>query len=349
MTTIKAVLPLTLLLTFPAAASNDFNWYSGLRVGGTHFSNACELGNESCDKDDIGGGLYLGYNFTDYFALETGYTYLGEAELSPHSDKYGNPSVDYKAQTIDLVGKFSTDLTSSLDLFAKAGAAFSHVETSNSNWNESESDWDLGPTFGAGLEYYFTPNFSSRLEYQMYPNVGNDDKVGESDVHFYGISFAYNFGAKAQPLVVEPIIIPEPEPVIIPKPIVKPIVKPTPITIDSLSVDLPFAFDSSRLSAESKRRLDPVIQRVNQYSQSKLFVVGHTDSRGTEAYNQQLSQERAQAVAAAISSNYSIGRNRMVIEGRGESQPVATNKTEAGRAENRRVEVYTPSFVVQPK
>lgn len=77
---------------------------------------------------------------------------------------------------------------------------------------------------------------------------------------------------------------------------------------------------------------------LNQYPNTDALVVGHTDSTGSEDYNQTLSERRANSVATYLAQQ-GISPSRMQISGMGESQPVASNATEAGRQQNRRVEI----------
>ena len=99
-----------------------------------------------------------------------------------------------------------------------------------------------------------------------------------------------------------------------------------------------FDFDSERLRAESRRNLDSLATSLASFGDSKLLLVGHTDSVGTASYNLDLSQRRAGAVA-----DYLIARGvpaaRLATSGRGETDPVAPNDTDADRQLNRRVEV----------
>ena len=105
-----------------------------------------------------------------------------------------------------------------------------------------------------------------------------------------------------------------------------------------VSVPSDFSFDTGR--ADIKPAMRPVLDEMarNLDPGVRLWVVGHTDSTGSDATNQSLSMERAQAVRG-----YLVGRgvasSRIQVEGRGEREPVARNDTEAGRAQNRRVEV----------
>jgi len=98
-----------------------------------------------------------------------------------------------------------------------------------------------------------------------------------------------------------------------------------------------FGFDSSNLSADAKVNLDKLVKILNVYPDTDIEVQGHTDSKGTESYNQNLSQTRAGAVSGYLFNN-GISNNRIRTKGFGESMPKYDNNTENGRSQNRRVE-----------
>jgi OOP family OmpA-OmpF porin len=87
-----------------------------------------------------------------------------------------------------------------------------------------------------------------------------------------------------------------------------------------------------------KAKLDDLISKVKGINLEVIIAVGHTDSVGSEAYNQKLSVRRAEAVKAYLVTK-GIEKNRIYTEGKGEKQPVASNKTPEGRTKNRRVEI----------
>lgn len=104
--------------------------------------------------------------------------------------------------------------------------------------------------------------------------------------------------------------------------------------------DLNFEYDSATLTTQAKAVLDEkVAPALRDNPGVKLKIVGHTDDRGSEAYNQGLSERRAQSVANYLFTR-GIVRNRLSTAGKGESDPVAPNSVEAGRAANRRVEMF---------
>ncbi len=102
--------------------------------------------------------------------------------------------------------------------------------------------------------------------------------------------------------------------------------------------NITFATDSTHLQPAFIPVLDSVSRILRQFDHTLLEVTGHTDSRGSKRYNQELSELRASAVANYL-HEAGIGRERLRSVGKGESVPLATNKTEAGRARNRRVEL----------
>lgn len=102
--------------------------------------------------------------------------------------------------------------------------------------------------------------------------------------------------------------------------------------------DVNFEFDSATLTMGAEQILDGVAEKLRANENVRVRIEGHTDSVGSEAYNLDLSQRRADAVADYLASQ-GVDRDRMQTTGFGESQPVATNDTDAGRAENRRVEL----------
>lgn len=149
-----------------------------------------------------------------------------------------------------------------------------------------------------------------------------------------------------EPIPVQPTPAPKPEP----EP-VKP--EPTPAPIPTPPAPTPppkpreimslrnayFDFNKFELTGHGKDTLGVIVQFLQTHADSRIEVQGHTDSRGTEVYNQKLSLRRANAVKEFLVSQ-GIAESRIATKGLGESEPVADNKTEAGRSKNRRVVVF---------
>jgi OmpA-OmpF porin, OOP family len=106
----------------------------------------------------------------------------------------------------------------------------------------------------------------------------------------------------------------------------------------TFAADAFFDFDKAVLKPEGRAKLDDLVSKMGGLNLEVIIAVGHTDSIGTDAYNQRLSIRRSEAVKAYLVSK-GVEKNRVYTEGKGEKQPVADNKTAEGRAKNRRVEI----------
>ena len=144
--------------------------------------------------------------------------------------------------------------------------------------------------------------------------------------------------------VPAPTVAPPPPVVVAPAApaVVPPVPAPAaPVTVASkvtFAADAFFDFDKSVLKAEGKSKLDDLVSKIKDINLEVIIAVGHTDSVGSDSYNQKLSVRRSESVKAYLVSK-GIEKNRVYTEGKGEKQPVADNKTAEGRAKNRRVEI----------
>jgi OOP family OmpA-OmpF porin len=136
---------------------------------------------------------------------------------------------------------------------------------------------------------------------------------------------------KPEPTPAPPPPAPKPEP--------KPEAKPKPVAEKvTFAADVLFDFDKAVIKPEGKSKLDDLANKVRGVNLEVVIAIGHADSIGSEAYNQKLSVRRAESVKAYLVSK-GIEPNRIYTEGKGEKQPVASNKTKDGRAKNRRTEI----------
>lgn len=315
---ILLVLPLTLAISTAVNAATEDPFYAGARVGISHISKMDKAVTDvtGFDNNNFAGGVFLGYQITPWFAVEGGYTHLGNAKLT---DVQGS----YEAQGADLVGKFTYSLNNDVDLFLKAGTYYYDWNAIGKNVTKNNNGWVA--TAGVGAEYFINKDISTRVEYQYYNDVGG------VDIHFGGVSLAYHWGAPAPIIVTEPVYVDQ----------------VTVEKIDAIALTVPFAFDSAAISTGDAKHLIPFEERLNAHPDNTIIVVGHTDSKGSEAYNMALSQQRAEAVAKEIRAHLNVGADRVLSEGRGESDPVASNDTEEGRAANRRVDIIAPEIEIE--
>ena len=107
------------------------------------------------------------------------------------------------------------------------------------------------------------------------------------------------------------------------------------VTFDS---GLLFAYDSDAIQGNARTNLSNLASSLEKYPKTNVLIVGHTDATGSDSYNQTLSQRRAAAAAAYLSSQ-GVDRSRLRTTGRGEAEPIESNDVESGRAQNRRVEI----------
>ena len=143
-----------------------------------------------------------------------------------------------------------------------------------------------------------------------------------------GMAAAYCWvhGAEAQQVAVVEELVEEP------------VVVAEPAEAVRVELDVKFDFDKAQVKQESYGDIKALADFMNQYPQTSTVVEGHTDSVGSDAYNQGLSERRASAVRDVLVNQYGVAPARVQAAGYGESRPVADNATDAGRAINRRVE-----------
>ena len=142
-------------------------------------------------------------------------------------------------------------------------------------------------------------------------------------------------------------VAPPPPPAPAPAPVAEPAPAPAPAPVPtsekvSYSADAFFDFDKAVLKPAGKKSLDDLVSKLSDMNLEVIIAVGHTDSIGTDAYNQKLSIRRAEAVKAYLKGK-GVSDQRVATTGLGKAHPVASNDTPDGRQQNRRVElVLTP-------
>ncbi|CAH1542743.1 Outer membrane protein A precursor [Vibrio owensii] len=302
--------------------------YIGGKVGMTTLDDACYL-NSPCDDDAFGAGMHIGYDFTDIIGLEYGVDYLGNYEANFKSGANTVDTIDGDLWALTLAPKFNWHLNDTWNLFAKIGGAYMI----------SGDEKDIVPTGSLGAEYTIDRNWSVRAEYQRYQDI-SDDVLDDMDANFFGIGVNYKFAAAPVVAAVVTEEVMEEEPVMMTK------------THKEEYGTGTFEFDSATLTDSVSERLDNFVNFLNEYPQAQVEVTGYTDSSGPTAYNQKLSERRAQSVADYLIAA-GIDADRFTVKGMGEENPVADNSTHEGREKNRRVEVVVPEFqyeeLVQPE
>lgn len=122
----------------------------------------------------------------------------------------------------------------------------------------------------------------------------------------------------------------------------------TRIDAETLRLDVrseaSFDINSASLRKDFRDSLDTMADIIGEYDQTAVHVIGHTDSTGTQSYNQQLSEKRATSVSRFLSRS-GVDKQRIRFSGRGENNPIDSNDTKSGRSKNRRVEIFLKTIV----
>ncbi|MHC9003785.1 outer membrane beta-barrel protein [Enterobacter sp. P82] len=194
----KTLVALILANAFTAttafAAADVGTWYGGAKFGWSHYfdtntgAKAHDV-NNSFDQDNVGGGVYTGYQITPWLAVEGGYDYLGNMQIK---GQHG-AGAQMKAQGLQMSLKASYAVTDNWDLYGRAGAMGYRAESDVSGHNRFETG--VRPLVAVGTEYAFNKDWAGRLEYQWVSNVGNANQIGvSSDVSSVTAGVTYRFG-----------------------------------------------------------------------------------------------------------------------------------------------------------
>ena len=197
-----------------------------------------------------------------------------------------------------------------------------------------------GAHLGLGVEYKFAPQWSLAGEYTSATAKNNGDKMTNNNFTL-GINYYFGKPVVAAPVAVAAVAAPvvvkqevKPAAVVAPTPVYKTIFTDKPVTIEGTNFDT----DSAKLKPAADKKLAEVVDFTVKYPESNLAVTGYTDSTGKVAHNQKLSERRAASVKAYLVKK-GVPEAHIVTKGEGVANPVASNKTKAGRAQNRRVEI----------
>ena len=351
-----------------SALADDSGWYVGANAGQARakIDDARITGNllaagfttTAFKNDDthFGFKLYGGYQFVKYFALEGGYFDLGRfgftANTSPPAGLTGDTKL--KGANLDAVGiipftdrfaafgRIGYTYTDAKDRFAGYGA----VIVKDPSLSQHSSNYK----FGFGLQYALSDSWGMRAEAERY-RLG--DAVGnKGDVDLFSVGLLYRFGATQQtppppPPVAKALPLPEPASPPPPPPPAPPpaCVAPAGFKVDAdcriieqtmivRAVD--FEFNSAQLTFPARQTLDEVAASIVKQPELKVEIQGYADSTGSAEYNLHLSQKRAESVRSYLMSK-GVNDSAVTAKGFGKANPIATNDTTEGRAQNRRV------------
>ena len=352
--------------------ADNHSWYLGAGLGITELDpDTGATGYSVSDERDTGFKLFGGYDFSERLTVEGFYTDLGSAQLSNPAPSQPDGTIDYSTLGASVLWYFirngenkGRDLRKGLQVYAHGGLSF----LSNSSSVAFSQDNSVQLQYGAGLEYGLNNGIALRAGIDLY------DK--DAGMVFVGVMKRFGVKQKSKK-IIEPAPAPAPEPVVVP--VVEEVVQTQAVVIPAVEViydidtdmdgvvdrldecaDSPKEFSvdekgcsiieldfggvnfepkSFDLTQESKRLLDEVVVMINVSPElQKIEVQAHTDYKGSGEANLKLSEQRALSVKNYLVSQ-GVSEKRLIAKGYGESQPIADNKTEEGRAKNRRVEL----------
>ncbi|MCU8269081.1 OmpA family protein [Vibrio vulnificus] len=332
--------PLAIALALFAAQSVSATplpyWYAGVEFGVGNYDNGGNPGSLESDRTSFANGVFMGYQWNEYLALEGGYQDLGSAHAS-----YANGTVHAEFHQALATVKVGVPLWERVYPYVKVGGSVWHGE---SRGLVDGDEHGVSPVYGAGIGLSLTERLSLSVGYQFTQSIG-DDRIGHSDHHFTALGLTYAFTAPLEVIQFKERIV-ERE-VLVEKPVEVIVEKQTitkNVVLSGRQAETLFAINSSKLSNTSS--LDGVLADLLHYPLTQINIIGHTDNTGSQKYNQWISERRAQSVANYFIEN-GVNPERVTTSGRGEDMPIADNSTESGRAMNRRVEMRISDFEIQ--
>ena len=325
--------------TVAQAAPQVNTFYAGAKAGWASVHHGLNqykdaANNETISRNSEAYGVFGGYQITDNLAVEAGYEYFGRAKGKTN----GVEDFRHTAHGTTLALKGSYPVLADLDVYGRVGAALIRSDYKFTDGSDVEKYHNLkvSPVFAAGVEYAILPELALRAEYQWVSRVGNLGKAvrktgEETDIRYspdigsVAVGLSYRFGQGAAPA---------PAPEVVSKTF-------------NLNSDVTFAFGKANLKPQAQSVLDGIYGEIAQVKSANVKVAGYTDRIGSDAYNQKLSQKRAETVANYLVAK-GVSQDAISATGYGKANPVTGNKCDAvkGRkaliaclADDRRVEI----------
>jgi OOP family OmpA-OmpF porin len=301
--------------------------------------NSDQAGDIKVDNDDsIGGTMAIGKPINEWLNLEAyGFYFHPKQHFTSNGSRAGGHA-DVWGVGADALLFPARDV---LPVYGILGASWGKTDADHYNVGGTSLGGHADTHYlDAGVGYMYTLNdygLKVRAEYRYrYTTVDSDDWSpnggGATRAHFN--DHIVSLGLQI-PLGAPPQAKPKPQPVTTTAPKPKPVANPAPIVLKGVT----FKFDSSELTAQAHHRLNNVVDALDASPDVDFRIDGYTDSTGPAQYNQGLSERRAHSVESYL-TGHGINEGRITdVQGHGENNPIATNKTKAGRAQNRRVEL----------
>lgn len=289
----------------------------GAQIGGMLFQ-----GDAKYDPGHLFGGARAGYGLGDKLSAELGIL-AGSADVR-------NNAKDADLILTTLEAAYELCDTSALRPFVAGGFGVLAADGP-----KGANNGEVVFPIGGGVKYFITDDLAARADARYVFNTEGGD---EQHMGYYTGGISWFFGGEKRPApaakaapAAEPVRQQKNEPFAEESKILE---RDKKVSID---LRVQFAFDNSEIQPQYVARLREFASFMKTHAGTVAEIEGHTDGKGTAAYNKKLSERRASAVRQWLISEGGIAANRLIAEGYGLSRPIASNKTEEGRALNRRV------------
>lgn len=340
----KLLLSTVLASSLLFGGQGDYKAELTATVGGVKPEGNLDLDNQ------LNFGLRFGTYVEDMFfdVLEFGFERVNSADYENSTSE-----TNINRFFVDVIKEY--DINKDTALYGLAGIGF---ENFRNPLFENEDDGFL--QYGVGIKHWLSESFALKAEARHAVTFEGNNNL------FYTLGFVIPFGKKEQPM---PVVKEEPKAVVAPV-VVEP-KKEEPKVVENMDHDndgvenkldecpntpagavvdnngcvklirlhVNFDFDKFDVKPAQMEKINKVIEFMKEHSDYSVVLDGHTDAKGSEKYNQKLAQKRADAVANILVSN-GIAKEKITTNSFGETQPVVSNDTEDGRAQNRRVDAH---------
>jgi OOP family OmpA-OmpF porin len=269
-------------------------------------------------------GIRGGYNFTKHFGVEALFDFV-----PTESTRAGLGD----AQAYRYGGDLLLHLLPDNNLVPYLAAGYGGITVVRDNQRTlTRGVFDYGP----GIKYFLTDDLALRGDFRHLVFRDNETLL----TYEYSVGITYQFGGKPPAPVAAP---PPPEPVAAPAPEAPlepvPAAEPTPETMKyCISLNIEFDIDKADIRPQYHDEVAMVGDFMKKYPTTTAVIEGNTDEVGSDAYNIQLSQRRAESVVKYLVGNFAIDPSRLSAKGYGKTRPIADNSTDAGRQKNRRID-----------
>ncbi|MDF3006225.1 MAG: ompA, partial [Enterobacter kobei] len=310
-TAIAIAVALAGFATVAQAAPKDNTWYTGAKVGWSQFHDTGFIDNDGPTRNDqLGAGAFGGYQVNPYVGFELGYDWLGREAYKGDTENGA-----FKAQGVQLTTKLSYPVADDVDVYTRLGGMVWRADSKShlaDGTRTKDHDTGVSPVFAGGVEWAVT----------------------RQDNGLLSLGVSYRFGQQED---AAPVVAPAPAPA--------PQVSTKHFTLKS---DVLFNFNKATLKPEGQQALDQMYSQLSNLDpkDGSVVVLGFTDRIGSDAYNQGLSEKRAQSVVDYLISK-GIPSNKISARGMGESNPVTGSTCDNVKARPALIDCLAPDRRVE--